>query len=111
MLEFSILAILATCVAGMIQLATSKREALPVWQRENRKIEVEKWMRRFLANLKRTSTRTQKCRIISAIERTDFENYRYAGWWKHVQFGEENVEIIAYTNYSLQKIKISELVD
>ena len=108
MLEFSILAILATCVAGMIQVSTSKRDALPVWQRENRKSEVENWMKSFLANLKRTSTRTQKCRIISAVERTDFEDDNYASWWKHVRFGEENVEIIAYTGRSLQEMKIPE---
>ena len=49
MLEFSILAILATCIAGMIQVATSKREKLPVWERENGKNEIEKWLEGFLA--------------------------------------------------------------
>ena len=74
MLEFSILAILATCIAGMIQVATSKREKLPVWERENGKKEIEKWLKGFLAKLKRTSTRTEKCRLILAVERMQFED-------------------------------------
>ena len=108
MLEFSILAILATCIAGMIQISTSKRETLPVWERENGRKEIEKWLEGFLAKLKRTSTRTQKCRLILAVERMKFEDDDYAAWWKYFQFGEEKVEIIAYEHYSLQKIKITE---
>ncbi|CBY34846.1 unnamed protein product [Oikopleura dioica] len=112
MLEFSILAILATCIAGMIQIATSKRETLPVWERENGKKEIEKWLERFLAKLKRTSTRTQKCRLILAVERMQFENDSYAAWWKHVRFGEKNVEIFDtgknVAKKNLQKIEITE---
>ncbi|CBY32153.1 unnamed protein product [Oikopleura dioica] len=107
MLEFSILAILATCIAGMIQVATSKRENLPVWERENRKNEIEKWLEGFLAKLKRTSTRTEKCRLILAVERMQFEDYTFAGWWQHVRFGEKNMEIFL-NNEILQKIKITE---
>ena len=69
------------------------------------KNEIEKWLEGFLAKLKRTSTRTEKCRLILAVERMQFENDNYAVW-KH-QFGEENVEIIAYGN-CLQKIKLTE---
>ncbi|CBY12806.1 unnamed protein product [Oikopleura dioica] len=112
MLEFSILAIFATCIAGMMTRAQSrkrKREALlPVWERENGKNQIEKWLEGFLAKLKRTSTRTEKCRLILAVERMQFERDVYAAWWKYVQFGEEKVEIIAYDNDSLQKIKITE---
>ena len=108
MLEFSILAILATCIAGMIQVATSKRENLPVWERENGKKEIEKWLERFLAKLKRTSTRTEKCRLILAVERMQFDDDEYAVLWKHVRFGEENVEIFNKFKHSLQKIKITE---
>ena len=107
MLEFSILAILATCIAGMIQISTSKRENLPVWERENGKKEIEKWLEGFLAKLKRTSTRTEKCRLILAVERMQFEDDRYAGLWTHVRFGEKNVEIF-WKNESLQKMKITE---
>jgi len=108
MLEFSILAILATCIAGMIQISTSKRENLPVWERENGKKEIEKWLKGFSAKLKRTSTRTQKCRLILAVERMQFDDDDYAAWWKYVQFGEENVEIFDMFKKSLQKIKINE---
>ncbi|CBY12814.1 unnamed protein product [Oikopleura dioica] len=116
MLEFSILAILATCIAGMMTRAQSrkrKREALlPVWERENGKNEIEKWLEGFLAKLKRTSTRTEKCRLILAVERMQFEDDWYAAWWKHVRFGEENVKIldtgINVGKKDLQKIKITE---
>ncbi|CBY33385.1 unnamed protein product [Oikopleura dioica] len=112
MLEFSILAILATCIAGMIQIATSKREKLPVWERENGKNEIEKWLEGFLAKLKRTSTRTEKCRLILAVERMQFDDDNYAVWWNHVRFGEEHVEIFDTSKFaiknSLQKIKITD---
>ena len=112
MLEFSILAILATCIAGMIQISTSKRKNLPVWERENGKKEIEEWLEGFLAKLKRTSTRTEKCRLILAVERMQFEDDNYASWWKHVRFGEENVEILntrkLAAKKNLQKIKITE---
>ena len=112
MLEFSILAILATCIAGMIQVATSKREKLPVWERENGKKEIEKWLKGFLAKLKRTSTRTEKCRLILAVERMQFENNDYAALWQYVRFGEENVEILDprknVVKKNLQKLKITE---
>jgi len=108
MLEFSILAILATCIAGMIQVATSKRENLPVWERENGKMEIEKWLKGFLAKLKRTSTRTEKCRLILAVERMQFKNDDFAAVWTHVQFGEENVEIFNKYKESLQKLKLTE---
>ena len=91
----------------MIQVATSKREKLPVWERENGKKEIEKWLKGFLAKLKRTSTRTEKCRLILAVERMQFEDDGYAGWWTHVRFGEKNVEIF-WKNESLQKIKFTE---
>ena len=112
MLEFSILAILATCIAGMIQVATSERENLPVWERENGKKEIEKWLEGFLAKLKRTSTRTEKCRLILAVERMQFKKDVYAALWNHVQFGEENGEIFDTRKFafkkSLQNIKITE---
>ena len=73
MLEFSIFGILATCIAGMITAVSRKRDDLPVWERENGKREFEKWLTGFLAKLKRNSTRTEKCRLISSVERMTFE--------------------------------------
>ncbi|CBY31500.1 unnamed protein product [Oikopleura dioica] len=107
MLEFSILAILATCIAGMIQIVSSKRETLPVWERENGKKKIEKWLKGFLAKLKRTSTRTEKCRLILAVERMQFENDNYAPLWQYIRFGEENGDIFGKFKQSLQKIKIT----
>lgn len=34
---------------------------------------IEEWLVGFLPKLKRSTTRTQKCRLISAVERMDFE--------------------------------------
>jgi hypothetical protein len=106
MLEFSIFGILATCIAGMITAATRKGDDLPVWERENGKIEFENWLTGFLAKLKRTSTRTEKCRLISSVERMTFENDNYAAWWKNVRFGEDEVEIFGRFG-CLQKIKLT----
>ncbi|CBY34125.1 unnamed protein product [Oikopleura dioica] len=108
MLELSILAFFATCIAGMIQVAKSKKEKLPVWERENGKNEIEKWLEGFLAKLKRTSTRTEKCRLILAVERMQFEEDWYAAAWNYVQFGEENGEIFDKWNESLQNLNITE---
>ena len=108
MLEFSIFGILATCIAGMITAATRKRDDLPVWERENGKREFEKWLTGFLAKLKRNSTRTEKCRLISSVERMNFENDLYAVWWKYVRFGEEEAEIFEKDKRSLEKIKLTE---
>ena len=66
MLELPILAIYVTCIAGMITAATRKRDERPPWERENGKEEIGKWLTGFLAKLKRNSTRTEKCRLISS---------------------------------------------
>ena len=110
MLEFSIFGILATCIAGMITAVSRKRDDLPVWERENGKREFEKWLTGFLAKLKRTSTRTEKCRLISSVERMTFENDRYAALWEYVRFGdEEELEIFLENKYrSFQKIKLTD---
>ena len=104
MLEFSIFGILATCIAGMITAVSRKRDDLPVWERKNGKEEFEKWLTGFLAKLKRNSTRTEKCRLISSVERMTFEKDWYAVVWEYARFGDEEVEIF-YKNQSLQKIK------
>ena len=107
MLEFSIFGILATCIAGMITAAMRKGDDLPVWERENGKREFEKLLTGFLAKLKRNSTRTEKCRLISSVERMTFEDDDCAGWWKNVRFGEDEVEIFDKFR-CLQKIKLTE---
>jgi hypothetical protein len=113
MLEFSIFGILATCIAGMITAVSRKRDDLPVWKRENGKREFENWLTGFLVKLKRTSTRTEKCRLISSVERMTFEEDNYAVLWKYVRFGEDEGEIFWPKNFwpkkkSLQKIKLTD---
>ena len=108
MLEFSIFGILATCIAGMITAVSRKRDDLPVWEKENGKEEIGNWIIGFLAKLKRNSTRTEKCRLISSVERMTFEEDKYAIWWKYARFGEDEADIIAYDKDFLQKIKLTE---
>jgi hypothetical protein len=107
MLELPILAIYMTCIAGMITAATRKRDNRPVWERENGKEEIGNWLTGLLAKLKRTSTRTQKCRLISSVERMTFENNIYAVFGQYARFGEDEGEIF-YKTRSLQKIQLTE---
>ena len=108
MLELPFLAIYVTCIAGMITAATRKRDKRPVWERENGKEEIGKWLTGFLAKLKRNSTRTEKCRLISSVERMTFEDIHYAAWWKYVRFGEDEAEIFRKNKSSLEKIKLTD---
>ena len=48
--------------------------------------EVEKWLRRFVPKLKRTTTRKKKCRLISAVERTQFRDDVNAFHWEFCEF-------------------------
>ena len=107
MLELPFLAIYVTCIAGMITAATRKRDKRPVWERENGKEEIGNWLTGFLPKLKRNSTRTEKCRLISSVERMTFEDDQYAYLWQYVRFGEDEGEIF-YKNRSLQKIKLTD---
>jgi len=126
MLELAILAIYVTCLAGMIpiargvatnpnprplrdkKVAEAKEDNRPVWERENGKKEMEKWLKGFLAKLKRTSTRTQKCRLISSVERMKFENDANAISWQYVRFGEDEGEIFHKNKISHEKIKLTD---
>jgi hypothetical protein len=94
----------------MSELKTSSknRVKLPIWERENEKEEMDIWLTGFLAKLKRDSTRTQKCRLISSVERMQFKNDYHAVDWQYVQFGEEEAEIFEKNKRSLQKIKLTE---
>ena len=92
----------------MITAATRKRDNRPVWERENGKEEIGNWLTGLLAKLKRTSTRTQKCRLISSVERMTFEEDVYAATWEYVRFGEEQAEIFYKNKVRHQKIKLTE---
>jgi len=109
MLELPILAIYVTCIAVMIRFAAKKREIRPPWEKENGKDEIEEWLKGFLAKLKRTSTRTEKCRLISSVERMHFKDDGHAIHWQYVQFGEDEVEIFWPYKDSLDKIKLTDL--
>ena len=47
---------------------------------------VEQWLTGFVRKLKRTSSRSQKCRLISAVERTQFRNDANAFYWQYCGF-------------------------
>ena len=106
MLEFSVFGIFATCIAGMITAVSRKRDDLPVWERENGKTEVEKWLTGFFAKLKRNSTRTQKCRLILSVERMKFKSDWNAEWWQYVQFGDEEAAIFN-KHQTFEKLKLT----
>ena len=50
---------------------------------------VETWLEGFLPKLERSTTRTQKCRLLESVERMEFEYNEYAVWWDHVKFGKD----------------------
>ena len=130
MLELPILAIFATCIFGMIKTPSKKRVKLPIWEmengrwiktseklkikdkpiweRENGEQDMKIWLTGFLTKLTRNSTRTQKCRLISSLERTTFGRDSDAVYWEYVQFGENVAEIFRKNNDSLEKIKLTE---
>ena len=107
MLELLILAIFTRCIFRMIKTSSKKRFKLPIWERENGKQEMEIWLTGFLAKLKRNSTRTQKCRLISSVERMKFEEDLHAVLWQCVRFGEEEAEIFDKDEDSLENIKLT----
>ena len=53
---------------------------------ELEKEEVEKWLDGFSKKIKRTTTRTQKCRLIAAVERMTFREDVHAYWWQYCEF-------------------------
>ena len=108
MLELPILATYVICVAGMMKLIPRKRNSRPIWERENGKEEMENWHIGFLGKLKRTSTRSTKCRLISSVERMEFENFHYSYRWHFVQFADDEGEIFDKNEECLQKFKITE---
>ena len=53
---------------------------------ELNKKKVKQWLRRFVPKLKRTSSRSNKCRLISAVERTQFRVDKNAFYWQFCKF-------------------------
>ena len=92
----------------MITAATRTRDKRPPWERENGKEEIGNWLTGFLAKFKRSSTRTEKCRLISSVERMTFEKDEYAVWWKKVRFGEDECEIFWPNKTSIQKMTLTD---
>ena len=52
------------------------------------------WLQNFSLNLKRKTTRTQRCRLLLSVERMEFENDHNAATWKNVAFN--NGKVILY---------------
>ena len=47
---------------------------------------INKWLVKFLPKLKRTTSRTEMCRLICSIERKNFTIDEYAQYWREVTF-------------------------
>ena len=104
MLKLPILAIFATCILGMIKTSSKKRVKLQIWERKNGKEEMAIWLTGFLAKLKRTTTRTQKCRLILSVERMLIEDKKPGAkpldtvLWEYVQSGVYIITILNLKN-------------
>jgi hypothetical protein len=81
---------------------------MPPWEKEHGKDEIGTWLTCFLAKLIRTSTRTQKCRLILSVERMEFEDHRQFIYWDYVRFRYHEVEIFDKHKKSRQKVKMTE---
>jgi hypothetical protein len=73
-------------------MSSFPKENLP-WEMENGKEELEHWLIQFLPKLKRTSTRTNSCRLISSIDRIDYKQNWNAYYWQYVRFNDDEGEI------------------
>ena len=101
MLELSFLAMCATCIAGMIK-ASRRKVDKPAWEKENGKKEIENWLKGFLSKLKRTSTRTERCRLILSVERMKFDDDHIAATWKDAVFNNRKVVLYDINGKSLE---------
>ena len=54
---------------------------------ELKKNKVEAWLKGFVLKLKRKTSRSQKCRLLSAVERTEFSDDENAYYWQYCEFG------------------------
>ena len=78
------------------------------WGKFIRKITVENWLEEFVQKLKRTSTRSQKCRLILSIERMLLVENDYANRWQRLRISEDYGEIFDEQFSRIQKIKTTE---
>lgn len=107
MLELAFLAMYATCIAGMIKIARRKGDSLPAWEKENGKKEIKSWLKGFLSKLKRTSTRTEKCRLILSVERMKFDDDHIAATWKDIVFNNRKVVLYDRKGKSLETLDMT----
>ena len=109
MLEFSILAFFVTCIAGIVRVASRERNKEPPWERgEIGKEEIRNWLSKYLLGLKRTSTRTQQCRLIASVERMEFEDHWQFIYWKYVFFANGKAKIFDKHKNLREKVEITE---
>ena len=101
MLELPFLAMCATCIAGMIK-ASRRKVDKPAWEKENGKKEVKSWLKGFLSKLKRTSTRTERCRLILSVERMKFDDDHIAATWKDAVLNNRKVVLYDRNGKSLE---------
>ena len=71
--------------------------------------EVEKWLDGFLKKIKRKTTRTQKCRLIAAVERMTFRKDNNAYWWQYCEFDGDKGTIFRDDQFDQDKIEDLEL--
>ena len=99
-LENVILLVLLQIIDHLSQLEREKAES---WLKE-------RWLKDFLPKLKRTTSRTQKCRLLESVERLDFEDDRYSVVWKFVEFDEKGCgTIFDRDNEKLEEFEQTEL--
>ena len=67
------------------------------------------WLEEFLRKLKRTSTRTQKCRLIASVERVQFEDDENAYFWKKCGFVEGKGMIFFSSNKMMEDFKMTQM--
>ena len=79
----------------------------PIWKRSYRRKRVGEWLTGFSKKLNRTSTRGDKCRLISSIERTQFEKDINAVFWRYVKFKENHAKIYNGKKEFLEKIRLN----
>ena len=71
--------------------------------------EIEKWVDGFSKKIKRKTTRTQKCRLIAAVERMTFREDGYVCWWQYCEFDGEKGTIFWGDQFNRRKLEDFEL--
>ena len=72
-----------------------------------------KWLKEFLVQLERTSSRSAQCRLILSVERMEFLDHEFATQWQYVRFGTDKskiqyLQILDKDRAPLQKMNITE---